>query len=43
MVIAGGEGEPVREDQGACTHIAGGDVMVGKVDLHDKLRWRRRG
>jgi hypothetical protein len=43
-VIAGGEGELVREDQGACTGIAGGDVMVG-IDRRGwnggEPRWRR--
>jgi hypothetical protein len=28
-VVAGGEGEPAREDQGARAVLAGGDVMVG--------------
>jgi hypothetical protein len=28
-VIAGGEGEPARKDQGVSAGLAGGDVMVG--------------
>jgi hypothetical protein len=28
-VVAGGEGEPARKDQGARTDLAGGDVKVG--------------
>jgi hypothetical protein len=28
-VVAGGEGEPARKDQGVSTGLAGGDVMVG--------------
>jgi hypothetical protein len=44
MVVAGGEGEPAREDQGARGNLAGGDVQVG-VDWRgwngDDLRRRR--
>jgi hypothetical protein len=29
MVVPGGEGEPVRKDQGTRAVLAGGDVMVG--------------
>jgi hypothetical protein len=28
-VVAGGEGKPAREDQGARGNLAGGDVMAG--------------
>jgi hypothetical protein len=28
-VVAGGEGEPARKDQGTRGNLAGGDVMVG--------------
>jgi hypothetical protein len=42
--VAGGEGEPVRKDQGARRNLAGGDVKVG-VDRRgwngDDPRWRR--
>jgi hypothetical protein len=30
-VVAGGEGESAREDQGARAVLAGGDVMVGST------------
>jgi hypothetical protein len=43
-VVAGGEGEPVRKDQGARADLAGGDVKVG-VDRRGwndgDPRWRR--
>jgi hypothetical protein len=29
MVVAGGEGEPARKDQGTSGNLVGGDVMVG--------------
>jgi hypothetical protein len=30
-VLAGGEGGPAREDQGASVVLAGGDLMVGST------------
>jgi hypothetical protein len=32
-VVAGGEGEPARKDQGARENLAGGDVQVG-IDVN---------
>jgi hypothetical protein len=44
MVVAGGEGELAREDQGIRGNLGGGDVQVG-VDRSrwnsDDPRWRR--
>jgi hypothetical protein len=31
-VVAGDEGEPAREDQGARAVLVGGDVMVGSTE-----------
>jgi hypothetical protein len=43
IVVAGGEGEPARKDQGARAELAGGDEKVG-VDRRgcdgDDPRWR---